>query len=444
MQSTSNAHAPRLLCPEAQPLALRVGVLALFSTVVLLSGWRVLQVLHRPGDVPEFQQGLTDFHHIFVYPATAAQDGVNPYSAEFMERLPVNRQYPLYSPVMFWMSYPLTFVSLAVADSIYFTATVLLVVALAASALSVCRLPRTMVNVFGLATLILLSRPGHVNLLTGQPTLIIVLGAVWALELARRRPNWAGVALAVTTLKPTFGVPFIWFLFCRRDYRAVTVGVAITCATIAAGFAPFVARQGLPSVLTSLREGQAQHEVDPTVSAQSTWTRMDAHAMLGKWLPTPPSGTVNLFITAVILLSAGWIIWRTKSVVLTEGADNLAALLICTATLVCIYHATYDALLLIVSWVGLAFGSLGKQVSARVRAILLGLLTIPAVNYLSARTFLSHFEIEGSLRTTLTSLNGTAILAAFAIACVALYSRRQVLVEESISTSHAALSSVQS
>src|SRR5690606_8084427 len=104
------------------------------------------------------------------------------------------------------------------------------------------------------------------------------------------------------------------------------------------------------------------HEADPTVSAQSTWTRLDGHALLGKLSPTQPNNAFNLVFTAAILLSAGWLLWRTRQGPLTEGADNLASLLICTTTLICIYHATYDALLLVVPWMGVAFGRLGEQV----------------------------------------------------------------------------------
>lgn len=420
MQSDSTSNVPRLLRAEAQPMALRLIVLAVFAVLVLLSGWRIVSTLHRPGDVPEFQQGLTDFHHIFVFPAMAAREGVNPYHAEFMERFPVNRQYPLYSPATFWLAYPLAFVPWVIADVIYFTLTVVLVVLLAATALLVCRVPRTIVNVFGLATLILLSRPGHVNLLAGQPTLLIVLGAVWALELARRRPNWAGFALAVTTLKPTFGVPLIWLMFCRRNFRAVAFGVALSAASVVAGLAPFVARDGLQAMLTSLRESQSQHEADRTVAAETTWTRLDAQALLGKLLPTAPSRAVNLALTAAILLAAGWVVWRTPRGPLTEGADNLTGLVICAATLACIYHTTYDALLLLVPWIGVAVGRLREQLPAKLQIVALALLTVPAVNYLSARTVLSRLAIEGPVWTAITAINSVTIVAAFVLACSCL------------------------
>lgn len=420
MRSQIPQLVPRLLRAESQSAALRLFVVLAFALIVALSGWRAVNTLHRPGDVPEYQQGLTDFHHIFVFPAMAAREGVNPYDAEFIERFAVNRQYPLYSPAMFWLAYPLAFVPLVVADIFFFSATVALVVALAASALYVCRTPRTMVNVFGLATLILLSRPGHVNLLLGQPTLLIVLGAVWALELSRRRPNWAGIALAITTLKPTFGVPLIWLMFCRRDFRAVAVGVALCAATVIAGLAPFVARDGVQPMLTSLLQSQSQHEADPTVAAETTWTRLDAQALMGKLAPGEMSGAINLGLTAAILLTAGWAIWRTQQGPLTEGADNLSGLIICTATLACIYHGTYDALLLFVPWLGSAVGRLREQLPTKLQLVVFVLLTIPAVNYVSARAVLNRLPIDGPSWTAVTAINSIAVAALFLIACATL------------------------
>ena len=425
MHRDSHFTVPRLLQAEGQSAALRLLVLAAFAAVVLLSTWRVVRTLHRPGDVPEFQQGLTDFHHIFVFPAMAVRQGVNPYDAEFMERLNVNRPYPLYSPAMFWLAYPLAYVPLAVADVLYYSASLLLVVALAASALMVCRVPRTLVNVLGLATLILLSRPGHVNLLLGQPTLLLVLGAVWGLELARRKPNLAGIALAVTTLKPTFGVPLIWLLFCRRDYRAVFVGATIGVSAVIAGLAPFALRDGWRPLVNSLRESQSHHEADKTVAADSTWTRLDAQALLGKLLPSEPSGEIGLVLTAVVLLAAGWLVWRAPRGPLTDGADNLSGLVICTATLACIYHGTYDALLLVVPWVGAAVGGLRQQLPLRLQIVLPVLLAIPAANYLSARAVLSRLSIQGSLWTAVTALNSLAVLAAFLLACYCLHQQAQ-------------------
>jgi hypothetical protein len=164
------------------------------------------------------------------------------------------------------------------------------------------------------------------------------------------------------------------------------------------------------------------------VASETTWTRLDAQALLGKLLPGEASNAMNLGLTTAILLVGGWIVWRTKSGPLTEGADNLSGLVICSATLACIYHATYDALLLIVPWVGVAVGRLRTQLSPMLRMVVLALLTIPAVNYVSAREVMNRLAIEGSLRTAVTSANSIAIVAVFVIAagCLSAFAYRQL------------------
>src|SRR5262245_40913702 len=203
---------PRWLYPAAQPTALRIAVLLVFAGAVGLTAMRIYKTLHVPPAVPEFNQGLTDFHNSVYFPALGLREGFNPYSQDYVAHYPTY-QLPPYSPAMFWLNYPYSLLPLEVANVVYFVFSCALVVALAASALAVCRVPLTLVNVLALATVILISRPGHVNMLVGQITLVLVLGAVWALELARRRPVLGGLALALTTLKPTFAIPILWLMF---------------------------------------------------------------------------------------------------------------------------------------------------------------------------------------------------------------------------------------
>jgi hypothetical protein len=204
MQPNDCSTTPSLLRRENQPAWLCILVLLAFAVVALLSVWRALAALHDPA-IENENQGLIDFHNVVYFPAVAFREGVNPYSAEYAARYPVNRQYPLYSPAIFWLHYPLSLLPLGAGNVIYYFASFAMVILLAVSVLHVCRLPQSVCNVFGLTTLILVSRPGHINLLLGQVTLPMALGTLWALHFARRRPGLAGLALAITTLKPTFG-----------------------------------------------------------------------------------------------------------------------------------------------------------------------------------------------------------------------------------------------
>lgn len=248
----SNQHVPRWLMPAAQPFTVRLVVAILFGVAISLSAWRVQSVLHVPPASPEEHQGLTDFHNSVYFPAIGFREGFNPYSREYVEHYPTYR-LPPYSPAMFWLLYPFSLLPVPAADVAYFAFSCGLVVAFAASALAVCRVPLTLANVLGLSTLILFSRPGHINVLLGQVTLIVVLGAIWALDLAKHRPALGGIALAVTTLKPTFGVPIMCLMLCRGNFRTVAVGAVIGWLAAAVGLIPIVMNHGFLSVVESIR-----------------------------------------------------------------------------------------------------------------------------------------------------------------------------------------------
>jgi hypothetical protein len=406
----------RLLQPKAQPAWVRIAVGVAFVVVVALSVVRVSRSLHDPAVSAEAPTGLIDFHHVVYFPAVAFRDGVNPYSADYAQKYPVNRQYPPYSPGMFVLHYPFALMTLSMGNVVYYSISLALVVALAASALAVCRVPVGLTNVLGLSTLVLVSRPGHINLLLGQFTLPIVLGAIWALQLARTRPWLAGLALAVTTLKPTFGVPMVWLMFCRRDFRTTFAGVAFGGVLAVAGLAPLIANHGLEPVINSLRESESLHVADPVVDPETTWTRIDAQSLVGKLLTDKPPAWAELAVTATSLLAAGAAVWFTSRDRGAEGGDGLSALIICTATLACIYHSTYDALLLVVPWVAAAVGRLRGQLPARLRPAVWILLTIPAVNYLSARSVTEALGITGPLWTAITALNSICVTAVLLMA----------------------------
>src|SRR5262245_44562735 len=159
-----SAPVPRWLQPAAHSNALRVVVVILFVGAVGLSAARIQRTLHVPPAVPEFNQGLTDFHTTIYFPALALQSGFNPYSREYIQHFPA-AQLPPYSPALFWLSYPFSLLTLEQANVVYFVLSCGLVVGLAASSLAFSRVPLTLVNVLGLATLILLCRPGHISIL---------------------------------------------------------------------------------------------------------------------------------------------------------------------------------------------------------------------------------------------------------------------------------------
>src|SRR6185295_2450313 len=125
----------------------------------------------------------------------------------FVIRHPVNSPFPPYLPASLLFHLPFGLLSFPVAEWVHYALTVALMPVLALLALRLAGLVETPARIFAVAALLLASRPGHWNLILGQPTVTLVVGVYVALLLAPRWPVWAGVGLAVSTLKPTFGLP---------------------------------------------------------------------------------------------------------------------------------------------------------------------------------------------------------------------------------------------
>ena len=102
---------------------------------------------------------------------------------------------------------------------------------------------------WGVATALLLSRPGHMAVVQGQPTLLVLGAALFVIGVVGR-PWAASFALAITTIKPTFGAPLVLLTMARGHWAlafraiAIAVGLAlyptIALASRAGGFVPLL------------------------------------------------------------------------------------------------------------------------------------------------------------------------------------------------------------
>jgi hypothetical protein len=110
------------------------------------------------------------------------------------------------------------------------------------------------------------------------------------------------------------------------------------------------------------------------------------------------------------------------------AAQWIAMPLIMVTTLLCVFHAAYDGLLLVAPTVALWAGSRTSGISSGqkiVRWSIAGLLLVPAVNVLSSRQFLKVLTpyLGGTISTAddgwlwalFSILNGLALLSAWAI-----------------------------
>ena len=172
---------------------------------------------------------LMDFRTNLYYPALALLEGHDPYDvAALVQRYPIVPPIPPYAPLVLLAHAPFALLPVAVAQLLYVALTMGLTLALAAFALRAVRPASSAAAVVGLAALLLVSRPGSMNMLLGQPTLIVVLATSVALLHTRTHPVWAAIGVAMATCKPQFGVPLALLLAFGGAARVAVGGVLVS------------------------------------------------------------------------------------------------------------------------------------------------------------------------------------------------------------------------
>jgi len=389
-----------------------------FCLVVVVLGLRTYDVLAIPGHVLTDKFGLSDFRDAIYYPIVSMLEGFDPYNVEeHMARYPVGNHFPLYSPLTLLVHLPFALLPFQIAQVAYFAVQIGLSLVLARLALAMAEVEVNWSRIFIAASLVLISRPGHNNLVLGQSTFELVIFCFLALHYARTRPNVAGVALALATFKPTFGVPIFILMLCRRDFRAC--GVAFVAGSIGTLLITgvLIANAGGPMQLVQdLLPNNAQHESLTDVS--NSLTRIDTYALISRWWEGLPQGATELIFGMLLLGLMGLVVYKTEQ----EGAPSLVSwtsTLICMTTLACAYHQEYSALLLTGLAVTLVSGCFahGRAEAASwltpaARKLLGGSILLLACNYLATRTGVRLMQPDETMLTIISSLNGVAILVA--------------------------------
>ena len=236
------------------------------------------------------------------YPAKAFADGVNPYDAKvYLARYPAPLAFPRLPsrPARRQPAIRLAVVppGSGAADRNY----VALFGVLAWVSLTLSGVRPTFSLLTAMVGLLLLSRPGHWNLLLGQPTLIMVLGVYAALVLPKRRVVWAGIALAVTMLKPTYGLPLAVLMLFLDRWKAVLVGGVITALANLAVLAMLASRSGgYREAISLVRSGDRGVDAS-TIATQFSAFRIDAIGMVSRFAGHS-LGLVVAFLIAGALL----------------------------------------------------------------------------------------------------------------------------------------------
>jgi Glycosyltransferase family 87 len=392
--------------------------LALASVVGFLTH-RAMSLVMQPGRPDAARWVLQDFRDAVYYPVVAWLDGGNPYDQDAQaRRYPVGQSFPLYLPATLVAHLPFGLLPPAEAAWAYFATTLLLTGALAALALAGAGVPVTAAAVLALATVLLASRAGQMNLLLGQVTAQVVLASYVALRWARSRPLLAGLGLALATLKPTYGVPLAaLMLLGRGDMRATVAGVVASVTLCSVALVPLVhAQGGLAAFVASLDSSAAAFAAEDSSNAWGSVARTDVSSLVARILGRAPALSTEVGL-GVLVIAAAVVGLRRLRADRSAAGTQLGIGLVCLSILVGFYHQTYDVLLLTWPAMALAAGRWGRDgvAPAALRWAVLGLIAIPFVNYLASVPFAAQLTRGGPAWLTLTALNPAALLAAWGV-----------------------------
>ena len=411
---------------------------------IAFAGYRAHQRYAVPAAEFDFSKsGMSDFHNGVYFPAMAFREGINPYSEAATRNYPMARSAPPYSPVVFLLYLPLTWLELPAADIVFFALNVVLLVVTAGLIVSMvragvghqefqpagfsllARLNRDHLVIAWLAGFLLVSRPGHITLFTGYFTLQLVLGTLLAFHFSKSRPWLSGLGMLLASGKPTYIIPLIILMAARKDYRALLIGFVMCSVVATAGLGWLASHSDIPSVIEGIRQGQEAFDDDPTEDPKNTWTRLDTMGVIAKVAAIKPSGLQYLLGMLVILAPICWFIWRYVDDESESGGAGLTASIAILGLLVSIYHHSYDGLAAASVWCAVVLGGtrLFPGLSPAKLWIAGLLLTVPAINYLATLRFRewAGFNNQDIAWHVVTSANGVCLLVALLILMTAAW-----------------------
>lgn len=354
-------------------------------------------------------RGLSDFHSCYIF-GKIFRYGLSPYAVQERDDLQTARPAAPFSPVLFYMFWPLSYLSMAGADVVFCALNVAMLGLLGYWVFRFSDQPVSLhwwLAVFGF---IVFSRSGHITLYTGYFTAILVIGTILAFQYAHRKPWLSGVGILLASAKPTYIIPLLILLVYRKNYKAAVVGTILSAIVAAAGIAWLAADSSVPEVINTVLKGQEAFDDDPTEFPINTWTRIDIVGMFAKAIDWIPDNKVYLGCMLVLLIPPGVVIRRAVDLEKNKGAMGLTALISMLALLVTLYHHSYDCMLVVPSVLSLLlFGhETMVEVPKRARQIVIALLLVPPVNYLSTLSFRDKLGLDQYSFTwqSITMING--------------------------------------
>jgi hypothetical protein len=357
---------------------------------------------------------MIDFDTGVYYPVRAFLSGENPYDRDrFLSLYPVSDAFPPYAPFTLLLHLPFGLLPRAIAETLYALFTLGLMLVLAWMALRATQRNANVATVFMLAAILLLTRPGHWNLVLGQRAALLVLGTYLALFHANRAPWLSGVGITLAMLKPTWGIPLSLLMLARGDFRPVVLGVVLTLAVNLPLLALIISRAGGVSIFVErLVSGYHNWQDVRDVSPATSSVRIDAATTVSRFVGHSLDDPSQAFLTVLVIVIAVVGVRLLKND-RTSEAHDLTIGVICTAVLLCGHHVGYDFLLLTVPMLAVVFHGLPTSTNPWTRWLFIGLFAIPALNWVSTESVLAALQPGKGLWLAIASLNGLALIALF-------------------------------
>lgn len=360
---------------------------------------------------------MVDFYSGAYYPVRALLEGENPHDrVRFMAVYPVAEMYAPFLPLTLLIHLPFGLLPPTIGAVTFFCATIVLTLVLAGLVLRLTGLRPTPASVIGVAALILLSRPGHWNLVLGQRAVEFTLATYIALAYAGKAPLLAGTGLAVALIKPTYGLPLAILILARGYWRPVVIGGLITSVVSVPILALFARRAGgwdifFHKLIAGYRTWQQVADVNPATSI----VRIDITTTISRLLGQTLSELSQVALTIALVMIAGVAV-RTLATRSGDMAMGLFTSIVCLALLLCGYHLGYDLVLL--TWplaMLLIHGLPNRGRHGWLWWVLVGLFALLAFNWLTTESVLAAWQPTGPLRLAIASLNGVPLVLLFGI-----------------------------
>nr|WP_322975124.1 glycosyltransferase family 87 protein [Aporhodopirellula aestuarii] len=407
-------------------------MLAIVSALMLVigigaTGYRTVKNYQVPGPFTPEKQGLCDFHNGIYFPARAVFAGESPYSDAYAAKYPVARQIPFFSPVILLMHAPLAILPLHFAEMLNTLLQVAMLFAIAAVSAHAAGYRRRLDVVLAIAAVMIFTRGGHITLFNGYFTFQLVLATFLAVVWAERRPVTSGWMLMIVSAKPTYILPLGFLMLARGNVRALVVGavLSIVAATVPLGWIAYNEgggnlNEGVSILVNQIVDTQEVHRSMEDESPLYSWTRLDLFAIIAKWSGNDPGDLPHLMVMFGLLALPMLVLYRRMQIGIDDGLAGWTGTLLMLGLLVSLYHQSYDSLLMtapIAGAVGMRLTA-WQELRPRVRWMMIALMMLPAMNYLSTRTFLNRFELSETMTRVFTSLSGISLAVALLVICV--------------------------